>query len=323
MQNSESKTSEKKQENASSPNISAAEKQSIDLLKPGMPALIASRVGEEIDEYCRTAYDDGHRWHLGASLIGHECSRYLWYVFRWCFREPTTGRQQRLFNRGHREEDRFVEWLRGCGFEVWTHDTSAPQKANGEYPQYRISGVMGHFGGSLDGIAMFPARYNIEKPVLLEFKTNGTGQGFTKLKSEGMPVAKPQHFAQTSTYGYKYGFDHVLYLNICKNDDDLHTEIAKLDHKLGEQMEAKAERIITSDKAPQRLSDNPTFYKCGYCAAKDICHKGAIPEKNCRSCAFAKPVEGGEFFCETYNAIIPREYVPEGCGNHKPVTCNV
>ncbi|WBF76730.1 hypothetical protein PSV3_00028 [Septimatrevirus PSV31] len=45
----------------------------------------------------------------------------------------------------------------------------ARAKADGlEFPQYRISGVMGHFGGSLDGIARLPERYGIDEPVLLE-----------------------------------------------------------------------------------------------------------------------------------------------------------
>ena len=79
---------------------------------------IASRIAKDIDEYCVKTYDKGHRNHLGASLIGDKCSRKLWYIFRWCFREKTDGRKQRLFNRGHREEDRFIEWLEGIGAKV-------------------------------------------------------------------------------------------------------------------------------------------------------------------------------------------------------------
>lgn len=351
----ETKTNEEKPQT-----ISNEGKQNVSLDSPGVTKALAKRIKDDIDQYCVDTYDGGHRWHLGGSLIGDECKRKLWYIFRWVLHEKTTGRQQRLFNRGHREEDRFIEWLEGIGVQVWADDLHnnslwfhaesdsylllkageqpgepcidvsqdrkhiARAKADGvEFPQYRISAAQGHFGGSLDGIARLPERYGIDEPVLLEFKTNGTGKGFSDLCTQGMPVAKPQHFAQTSTYGNEYRFNYVLYLNICKNDDDLHIEVTKLDHNLGEQMKLKAEQIITSDKPPAKLSENPTFFKCKFCHFTDICHKGAVPEVNCRSCKYAKPAENGEWFCETHNGIIPRDFVPKACPEYKAITQNV
>ena len=303
--------------------VSDAGKQSVNLDAPGVAKALAKRILEEIDEYCVRTYDGGHRSHLGASLIGRECKRYLWYVFRWCLHEKTTGRQQRLFNRGHREEARFIEWLEGIGFKVWFENRDEGPNEKGEYPQYRISDVMGHFGGSLDGIAILPERYGIAEPVLLEFKTNGTGAGFNKLADDGMPIAKPEHFAQTSTYGKKYNFRYCVYLNINKNDDSLHIEVVKLNHNLGEQMIMKAEQIIMSQTAPARLSDNPTFHKCGYCHMKEVCHKGAVVEVNCRSCAFARPGECAEWFCEVHNGNIPKDFIAKACPSYKAITQNV
>lgn len=292
-------------------------KQAVDLAAPGVAKALAKRVLEDIDNYCSTEYDGGPRWHLGASLIGHDCKRYLWYIFRWCFHKKHDGRQQRLFNRGHREEERFVEWLRGIGCEVWEFQQDGKS-------QWKISGAQGHFGGSLDGIAKLPPEYGIEEPVLLEFKTNGTGQGFNKLAQDGMPVAKPQHFAQTSTYGYKYNFRYVLYLNINKNDDSLHVEVVPLDHKLGQQMELKAEQIIFSKEPPARLSNNATFKDCSWCDMKELCHGNKKPEKNCRSCSYAIPVENGEWFCSlpAHNSNIPREFIEArtGCDSWNPIT---
>ena len=302
---------------------SDAGKQAVSLDAPGVAKALAKRILEEIDEYCVRTYDGGHRSHLGASLIGRECKRYLWYVFRWCLHEKTTGRQQRLFNRGHREEARFIEWLEGIGFKVWFENRDEGPNEKGEFPQYRISDVMGHFGGSLDGIAVLPERYGIAEPVLLEFKTNGTGAGFNKLADDGMPIAKPEHFAQTSTYGKKYNFRYCVYLNINKNDDSLHIEVVKLNHNLGEQMIMKAEQIIMSQTAPARLSDNPTFHKCGYCHMKEVCHKGAVVEVNCRSCAFARPVENAEWFCEVHNGNIPKDFISKACPSYKAITQNV
>ena len=323
MPSKENSSNANKPNKDETPTKSDAGKQSVSLDAPGVAKALAKRILEEIDEYCVRTYDGGHRSHLGASLIGRECKRYLWYVFRWCLHEKTTGRQQRLFNRGHREEARFIEWLEGIGFKVWFENRDEGPNEKGEYPQYRISDVMGHFGGSLDGIAVLPERYGIAEPVLLEFKTNGTGAGFNKLADDGMPIAKPEHFAQTSTYGKKYNFRYCVYLNINKNDDSLHIEVVKLNHNLGEQMIMKAEQIIMSQTAPARLSDNPTFHKCGYCHMKEVCHKGAVVEVNCRSCAFARPVENAEWFCEVHNGNIPKDFIAKACPSYKAITQNV
>jgi hypothetical protein len=293
---------------------------------PGVATKIAERIKQEIDRYCVQTYDGGHRTHLGASLIGRSCKRYLWYVFRWCKRAPTDGRKQRLFNRGHREEERFVEWLRGIGFKVWTHDETQPPNAEGEYPQYRISDVMEHFGGSLDGIAMFPPGWGIDEPVLLEFKTSGTGAKFNKLEENKMPVEKPDHYAQTSTYGWKYRFRFVLYLCINKNDDALHIEIARLDWNLGQQMITKAEIIIGSQTPLPKLSESPTFQDCRVCDMRDICHEGASIEKNCRSCEHATPIENAQWHCALNSnmsdgtvAPIPKHVIPNGCPSYKAI----
>lgn len=275
-----------------------------DLNAPGIAKQIAKQINDDIDAYCKSAYDDGHRNHLGASLIGHDCSRYLWYVFRWCKKEDFSGRMQRLFNRGHKEESRFIEWLTAIGCQVWSDD-------NGK--QFRISGVNGHFGGSLDGIAKLPPSYGIDEPVLLEFKTSGTGAGFNKLGESGMAINKPQHYAQTSTYGAKYGFNFVLYMCINKNDDSIHTELVKLDHNLGKQMELKAEKIIASQIPPNKLSEQSTYHKCTYCAMKPICHGADKPDLNCRSCKMAYPFDNGQWMCAQHNAIIPDDVIKTGC----------
>lgn len=325
--------------------------------------MVAKRAMKDIDAYCETAYDDGHRKHLGASLIGRDCKRFLWYVFRWCHKEKFDGRMQRLFQRGHKEESRFIEYLEGCGFKVWAEDYSnfwyhpesdayfleaslsddtaiqavqiiesdpvfkihvGRAKLQGvKFPQFRIHGVNGHFGGSLDGIAKFPPEYGIDEPVLLEFKTNGTGAGFNKLTEKGMPIAKPEHFAQTSVYGNKYKFRFCLYLNTNKNDDSIHCELVKLNWKLGEELEYKAEQVIMTQEPPPRLSNNPTTQSCQYCSMKGICHKGEPVERNCRSCRNAKPIENKEWFCGVYSSVIPSHIIPVACPSYQSINANV
>ena len=61
---------------------------------------------------------DGFRAHLGASLIGKDCERALWFDFRWVTRAQHPGRLLRLFETGQLEEARLVQNLRRTGATV-------------------------------------------------------------------------------------------------------------------------------------------------------------------------------------------------------------
>ena len=279
-----------------------------DISSPSHRDKIAFEIHNNIDKYCETVYDGGHRSHLGASLIGDPCARKLWYTFRWAKHHKHTGRMHRLFNRGHREEERFVEWLRGAGIEVFDFAEDGRQ--------HRISAIGGHFGGSLDGIGILP--FNGEK-VLLEFKTYNA-KSFKRLVENGMRDAKPMHFAQTSVYGKHYGLKYVLYLAICKNDDELHVELVELDWALASDLERKAEYIITAQEVPPRCCSSESHFQAKMCEYKSLCWEFNMTlDKNCRSCANCRPVDNGGWYCDEFNAEVPQEFISTGCDNWKPI----
>lgn len=290
-----------------------------ELLYPHERAAIETQIKDAIDAYCLKTYDDGHRNHLGASMIGDICLRRLWYGFRWVKSGVFDGRMQRLFNRGHREEERFIEWLRGIGFYV------SEQTEDGK--QHRISGVEQHFGGSLDGIGRAPEWLQLLAkigPFLLEFKTYND-KTFQKLLKDGVKVSKPKHWVQMCTYGGKYGFKYALYLAINKNDDEIQPFIVELDWNVGIEAERKADHVITSQTPPPRYSELPSHLECKFCDYLDVCHKGAAYEKNCRSCTYATPIKGGQWWCGLYseqNGPLPKEVIVAGCPSWKPVGRN-
>jgi hypothetical protein len=289
----------------------------LDLDAPGVAQMLATRIKTEIDAYCQRAYDDGPRTHLGASLINHECARYLWFTFRWIDHKVHEGRMLRLFNRGHREEDRFIEWYKGIGFTVESHD------ADGN--QFRISAVGGHYGGSQDGQMQFPPHWDVHEPmVLAEYKTKGTGSGFSKLKENGVRVENPQHYGQMCSYGAAKGFRYAVYNAINKNDDDLHVEIVKLDLNYGNELCRKAGEIITAPTAPPRCASQPTYRGCKYCDFLDVCWNKKPSLVNCRSCVNARPIDNGQWYCNLYSpganhAPIPADTIKTGCTSHSPI----
>lgn len=289
------------------------------LAVPGARAALAARIHADIEAYCEDKYNDGHRNHLGASLIGHECTRYLWNTFRWLYAERFTGRQLRLFQRGHLEEARFQEYLEGIGAKVVEFQPDADGVENKGAKQYRVSDVGGHFGGSLDGQVWLPETYGLPFGLLSEYKTKGTGRGFAQLLEKGVKLTNDTHFVQMCVYGYKYGYKYALYMSVNKNDDDLHVEIVELDEKRAIEAINRASDVINSRAPPEKISQSPAFFKCKMCAYKDICFNDAPVEKNCRSCIHAVPVDNAKWHCELHGEVIPADFIPQGCNKHKPI----
>lgn len=280
----------------------------------GEQKLLAKKISDHLDAHTAEFYSEPvPRWHLGASLIGDDCARKLWYSFRWARKDTyidakgkdQKGRMMRLFNRGHKEEVRFVEWLRGMGFIIEEFEDSVAKK------QFRISDVKGHYGGSLDGMVTFPESYGELPKMLLEFKTSGH-KYFDKIKTDGVKLAKPTHYAQMCSYGKRYDLKYALYMCVNKDTDEIHYEIVELDFNVADKMTIKAANIIGSATPPPKISENSAYLACKFCNFSPICHGKEAYEKNCRSCVNATPVENGEWSCKFYG-VIPREFVPHGC----------
>lgn len=284
---------------------------------PGVLPLLSEQLKKDIDAHCVHTYDDGPRSHLGASQIGRPCLMELWIAFRWLDYKVHDGRQYRLFQRGHFEEPRFVEYLEGVGCEVEVFAPGTEHIEDKGKRQIRISACQGHFGGSVDSVLKLPERYQVPGKVLGEYKTQGT-QKFAKLLTQGCQINKEEHFAQQSIYGYKLGLTHSVYLSVNKNDDDLHVELIKLDWILGKELEDKAERIIFATEPPPKISLNPKHYRCGWCDFKGLCWYNKEPLVNCRSCRWAAPIADAKWNCE-WHGIIPKEHINDACGKWESV----
>lgn len=279
-----------------------------DLETPTGRDQLGERIREDINVWCAAAYDEGHRKHLGASIMGEECSRYLYNTFHWMQKEKFDGRMRRLFQVGHTAEPRLISYLKGIGFTIWETDPSTGK-------QFRISGGDGHYGGSIDGICTAPAHYGINGDILFlnEFKTNNTGAGFESVRTKPLAMAKPKHWAQMCQYGYKLNIHYGCYIIENKNDSELQVKIVKLDWLIGKQLEDRAISIIQAKEPPPKISHSIAYFDCKHCKFKGVCHKDHVPDKNCRSCVNSTPVENGQWFCRKWNANIPDDAIPVGC----------
>lgn len=268
------------------------------------------------EQYEKRNASEQSRTYLGASIIGKECERALWYDFRWASREEFDGRKLRLFQTGHLSEPRFVEDLRSIGATV--HDTDP---STGK--QFGCADLAGHMRGHMDGCATgIPG--GGKKWHVLEFKTH-SAKSFAELKKKGVAAAKPQHYAQMIWYMGKTGMDRALYLAVNKDTDELYSERVEFDPTAFAKLQAKGERVIFSATPPARLSDDPKFFICNWCSHKGVCHGMQVPPVSCRTCAHATPEREGDarWSCarhpEGKASAIPVHVQRTGCPLHLPL----
>ena len=259
---------------------------------------------------------EGNRGYLGASIIGHECGRNLWYGFRHCGQGSFDGRMYRLFETGDLAEDRFLAELKAIGCEVYGTD---PQTGR----QFGFTALAGHFGGHMDGAGQgFP-----EAPTawhVLEFKTHNA-RSFATLRIKGVKLAKPMHYAQMQVYMHLSGMRRAMYMAVNKDTDEIYSERVKYCKAEAEALMARAERIVTATRPPERITDSPDDFRCRFCSHKALCHGSTPPEPavpcelSCRNCVHATPeldTDSGRWSCSKHNITVTRQQQATTCEDH-------
>ena len=261
--------------------------------------------------------EDWRRPHLGASIIGSECMRHLWYSFRWASDPDFEGRLLRLFERGQREEEWIVQELRLLGIQVETEDKSqAVDLETKKHPQYRFAEVGGHFGGSCDGVALGV----LEAPKtwhLLEVKT-ANDRLFKLMQKNGVAKAEPKHVSQMQCYMHGLKLKRCLYVCVNKNTDAIYTERVYYDRKLAEATIRIAEGIIRAPEPLSKISEDPSWFECKFCDHRPICHmeRPEFLERNCRTCLSSTPLDNGEWVCGHHLTTRSVEEQRAGCDDH-------
>lgn len=216
-------------------------------------------------------FKEKKRDYLGASLIGNECARQVWYSFNHYPREPYSAETLMKFEDGHRTEDLTAHRLRQvAGLELWTHDE------NGN--QFGFSMFDGKFKGHCDGVVR--GLHQAPKSLhVWECKASG------EKKWKEFKAAKQKHgekgalkawnnnyYVQAQLYMHFLKIDrHYLTLayaggrdyESCRTEYDKAIALAAID---------RAEKIIAAQHGPPRLSEKPDYFVCKWCDYKEICH---------------------------------------------------
>lgn len=265
-----------------------------------LDSFLQSDIPSRIYAYHESTAQDWRRPHLGASIIGKDCIREIWYSFRWYKKPSFDGRMLRLFETGQLAEDRIVRELEGIGIQVTDR-------------QARVE-LAPHFSGSIDGIGTGFTESKV--PHLLEFKTHNA-KSFALLQ-KGVSVAKPAHYYQMQTYMGGLKIDRAYYIAVNKDTDEIYAERVKYDSAVFYGVVLKAAEIIQSIQPPDRITENPARFACRFCEYKEICHGGPVTEKNCRTCKHSRFIDDGMECCK-HGGLVPVDFQKAGCYDHMEV----
>lgn len=291
-----------------------------------LPSLNLSSVAELIFKRAEETAEDRRSNGIGISTLGDDCSRRVWYDFRWASPlEKFDGRMLKLFETGNREEARLVNELRSAGLLV--HDKD-PERKDEPQKQFRVERFGGHVSGYLDGICRRGIPEIPNEEAVLECKTHNK-KNFEKLKDKGVRRSHAKHYAQCIMGMGLRGLSWALYFAKNKDDDDRHTELVAFDQKAFDDLESKAEAIVFSNAPPERAGATPWVPPCLYvsndgkeypCQHRAMCHaspsKPVAPEVNCRTCLHSEPKRDGTWMCKRHEKPLAKDEQEAGCENH-------
>lgn len=266
----------------------------------------SARMEEMIHANYAERASDWRRPHLGASLIGHPCDRFIWLSFRWASPPNMDGRIYRLFDTGYREEARIIRDLRAIGMDVYDRD---PDTGG----QIRFTALKGHFSGSVDGVVRGVPDAGASWHIL-ECKSSNK-KHFDALLKSCVRDAKPQHYAQMQCYMRGIGIDRALYVVTCKDDDRMYFERVHHDKKGSWALFDRAERLIFGG-----IPDYKECDECTYCQFRPVCLENAQPSRNCRTCAYSRPSENGGWDCRIGGNRLTSDTERVGCRSWSSVT---
>lgn len=267
----------------------------------------------------RRAAAEPERPYLGMSSIGRDCERQLWYSFRWAVREAFDCGALWRFEDGHRTEDVLADRLRLVpGVHLRTIDPRTGQ-------QFAFVDLGGHFRGHADGmvegILQAPATLHVWEAKATNDKKLAE---LEKLKAE---VGEKAALAKWDTVYHAQAILYMAYSETTRHYLTASTPggrvmaSARTNTDLDEarRLRAKAERIIAAPEPLTKLSDDPSWYQCRWCPAADVCHRGAMPAVNCRTCAHSTPeMDGnGRWSCAHHRRDVTVQEQREGCQAHR------
>jgi hypothetical protein len=253
---------------------------------------------------------------IPMSSIGAPCDRAIWYAFRWAAIPWFSADTIKKFEDGHHCEDAQARRLRRVqGLDLWTIDPDTGK-------QFEAVLYDGHFKGRIDGLVLGLIQ-SPKRPAIWEHKATDE----TKLRK--LEKLKAEHGEKNALHewDYRYWATAQCYMRCFEIDRHYLTVSSpggrrtiscrtEYDAAEAEKLLARADRLIKADRAPPRISEDPSWYQCKMCDFHAVCHQGAPAAVTCRSCLFSSPMPAGHWECAKFELPMDRDEQRLACSQH-------
>jgi hypothetical protein len=207
---------------------------------------------------------DERRDYLGASLLGHPCSRHIWYEYHGYPRKPFGAETLWNFEDGHRTEAVVIQRLKQVpGVEVWDVQPDGRQ-----YGFSALGGKLrGHLDGVIKGLVQAP-----KTPHVLEVKACGQKKWdeFKRIKAGygdklTLEQWNPRYYVQAQLYMHYFQLNRHYLVVAMAGGRDMDACRTEYKPEFAERQVDKADRIL-------QVSDKPDYYECRWCPFREECH---------------------------------------------------
>ncbi|HWW39653.1 hypothetical protein [Pedobacter sp.] len=196
---------------------------------------------------------DEKRNYIGASSIGSDCLRQIWYEFKNADGEIVTNKLKRTFDIGKQLEQLVFSWLTLSNVKFVSHQL-----------QYEDEELL-YFQGHIDGFLP-------ELEAILEIKTakDSSFKGFVK---DGLKKWSLRYYAQLQSYMGMSGFHKAYILVLNKDNSDIWDEMITFDETFYLSLREKAKMVYEAVIPPLRVNNSPLWYQCKMCKFNRVCHE--------------------------------------------------
>lgn len=198
------------------------------------------------------------RNYIGASLIGSDCLRAIWYEYKDFPATVLPKRVVRIFETGKRLESMLIEMLEMAGFALIT-----PSEENNylEYCDKEFPFLKGHADAVIKDL-----------DAILEIKT-AKDSSFKKFIKEGVKEWMPRYYAQLQAYMGMSGLHKAYILVLNKDNSEVCDEEVSYDDYFYHRLKERAEMIYNAVVPPPRIGNTPLWYQCRTCKFKEECYQ--------------------------------------------------
>jgi hypothetical protein len=193
------------------------------------------------------------RDYIGASSIGSDCLRQIWYEFKGYKGANVPNKLKRTWEIGRRLELMIIDLLKQGGilFEDYQFQLSSVA-----YPYFK-----GHFDGLI-----------IKPRAILEIKT-AKDASFKIFIKQGCKRWNTKYYSQLQSYMGLSGVHSSYIIVLNKDNSEVFDELVLFDERYYSMLLGKAEFIYNCTEPPPRVNNSPMWFQCKMCKFKSICHK--------------------------------------------------